>query len=197
VRRVPLADHQAYDQNRAYLLFAWRRALWTQPHSKWFFCELLLRCPLVPELARMSLVPEVNITPPVSSSPSYCHPFMTEYVAELPLKGTTSGLNSVWDIARNQEYTTCSYWGPAALLRPTAPGRAGYYWSGSTLWPPLMRAMDSTWATREKRVWISRQMRWICPPGHYCPENSLSLQVQSPGRLPGICEKKSLIMEWI
>jgi hypothetical protein len=57
---------------------------------------------------------------------------MTEDVAELPPKDTTTGLNSVWDIARNQEYNRFSYWGPVALLEATASDRAGYYCGGST-----------------------------------------------------------------
>jgi hypothetical protein len=73
---------------------------------------------------------EVNSTTPVSSSSSYCRPFTTEYVCG---RASSQGYHIRLDIARNQEYyTPCSYWGPAALLEPTAPGRAGYYCGGST-----------------------------------------------------------------
>ena len=69
-------------------------------------------------------------TTPVSSSSSYCRPFTTEYVCG---RASSQGYHIRLDIARNQEYyTPCSYWGPAALLEPTTPGRAGYYCGGST-----------------------------------------------------------------
>jgi hypothetical protein len=46
--------------------------------------------------------------------------------------GTTSDLNSVCNIARNQEYTPGFYCGSVALLDPTAPYRAGYFCGGGS-----------------------------------------------------------------
>jgi hypothetical protein len=67
------------------------------------------------------------------------------------------------------------------------------------LWPPLTRVTVSTYlslATRERYVWSSRRTRRICPPRYYFPVGSLSPPVQSPGRLPGMCEGSRLSSEW-
>jgi hypothetical protein len=130
---------------------------------------------------------EENISNPALCPPSYCRPFMKEYVAELHPKGT-SGLNSVWDIARNQEYNRCSYWGPVALLKPTVPGRAGYYCGGSTFVtsPHESDGFHVSYAGETcvdiKGNAMNLSFRSLCL------ENSPSLPVQSPGRLPGMCE---------